>query len=86
MASANTEYSMEIPGNTIAFMFKLRSTDCKYCFEAGESGTNFITLFVGQNHYETQTVIGGDGRHIYFQSPSAGSVAEALFWKGASIG
>lgn len=79
MPVAGTEYSYRLPQGTGALMLKFRGGDGKYCYTANQSGSNFLTLYEGQNYFEDKITL--DNTTLYFQSPVNGVVAEILLWE-----
>lgn len=81
MATADTEYSYEIPAGTKRIKFKLRALNAllKYCFTSGGSGTTYITVGYGDYVEVNDAKIGG--QTIYFQSPTASQTVEVTTWK-----
>jgi len=75
---ADTEYSQALPANTRKFLIKARGGTLKVCFTAGESGTTFIQLLDGQAYNED--LILAAALTLYFQSPTAGTIAEIVAW------
>jgi hypothetical protein len=77
---ADTEYEIDLPYNCHKFTLKARvAADVKLAYEAGKSGTAYITVTAGTNYWE-------DGLRtnfsIYVQSPTAGTVVEVIAWHG----
>ena len=80
LTNANTEYTITLPTNTIAFEIQPRDTsvDLKMAFNSGESGTNYWTIRGSSNgwycfyfpnyNYSEKT--------IYLQSTTAGAIVE----------
>jgi len=75
--NADTEYSQTLPANTKKFTIKARGGSLKVCFTSGQSGTTYILLADGQSWSEDNIEFSGT---LYFQSPSAGTVAEIIAW------
>jgi len=77
--TANTEYSQALPANARKFLIKPRGTgDLKVCFTSGASGTTYATVKSGASYYED--LIQPSALTFYFQSPTAGEVAEIVAW------
>lgn len=77
---ANTEYSVAVPQNTKKFEFKNRKdAKVQYCFIAGETNTNFMTLSPGSSkQIDGLGLI--VGKTIYFRATKDDQVMEILFW------
>jgi len=77
---ADTEYSQALPVGTTKFEIKLRALNAllKLAFVAGESGTTYVTIPYGASYVENDVKMGS--RSLYFQSPTAGGVAEIKVW------
>lgn len=77
---AGTEYSQVLPDHTSAVLLRVRDGNAKLqlSFNPGESGSNFITVGLGNNFF----VSGVDlvGKTIYFQASMPGKVVEILIW------
>lgn len=76
---ANTEYSYTFPNNTKRFSLRTRgNAKLQLSFNAGQSGTNFVTVFAGSKHEEiglnTTTIT------AYFRSNKSGEIVEILSW------
>jgi len=78
---ADTEYSYSLPDGTRRFSVKLRDVgaELKIAFEASDSSTTYVMLPSGRSYNELN--VKGGGNTLYFQSPTAGQVAEVLSWK-----
>jgi hypothetical protein len=74
---AGTEYSVAAPAHCDQFTIKARGGALKVCFTAAGSGTTYISLSDGQSWTEINIDFSGT---LYFQSPTAGCVAETVFW------
>jgi hypothetical protein len=80
MASAATEYSYILPIGTLKYFIKLRgSARLQLAFTLGGSSTTYLTISPGCFYSDsglnlTSTVT------IFFQSPSAGQLAEIVTW------
>ena len=81
ITDANTEYSYALPDGTRRFSVKLwdLGADLKICFVASDSSSTYVTLPGGRTYNELE--VKGSGNTLYFQSPTAGQVAEVLSWK-----
>jgi hypothetical protein len=75
---ANTEYSRAILADTKKFTIKARGGSLKVCFTSGQSGTTYILLTDGQGWSEDNLRL--TGKTFYFQSPTAGAIAEIIGW------
>lgn len=80
VVNANQEYNQLLPDHTNALLIRVRDGEAKLqvAFNAGETGTKFITVSAGNNFY----VSGVDlvGKSIYFQASKSGKVVEILTW------
>lgn len=76
-AVANTEYSQNI-GECRKFLIRARGGDLKISFIAGQSGTTYLTIQQNQGYWED--MIHSNNITFYFQSPTAGTVAEIVKW------
>lgn len=76
---ANTEYSYLMPQNTRAFSFQIRGGAAKIAFVTATSGTKYFSLASGAIY--TIDGLNLDNFTIYFQTPTAGAVAEIITWK-----
>lgn len=77
--NANTEYSQALPTNCRRFLIQLRTTkDLKVSFTSGQSGTTYVSVLAGGQYYEDTVNL--TAKTLYFQSPTAGVVAEILAW------
>lgn len=74
MTLANTEYSYTLPAGTQMYRVKLRGVGASLKLAVGSGGTN-RTIANGQT-FERFEKSGGSS--LYFQSPTAGQVAEIL--------
>lgn len=76
---ANTEYPLTIPSGTRKFSLKTRDANhvVKFSFEAGTSGTTYVTLD-GITYNEDMVLV----REVtlYCQSATAGVVLECIIW------
>jgi len=77
---ADTEYSVTLPANTVAFALRARSvsTRIQYAYVSGQSGTNYLTVPTGYQVVEEGLTPGS--RTIYFQTSKASQVVEVLAW------
>lgn len=76
---ANTEYSYALPISTKKFKIRARgSAKLQLAFTPTFSGTEFITIFAGNNHEETGLNI--STTTLYFQSSKANEVIEIFSW------
>lgn len=76
-AVAGTEYSQAFGGYRQKFTVKARGGPLKVCFTATESGTKYIYLADGESWSEDNIK---SSLTLYFQSPTAGTIAEVLTW------
>jgi hypothetical protein len=76
--NADTEYSQALPANTKKFTVKARGGQLKVCFTANQSGNTYILLDDGQSWSEDGLDL--SNVTLYFQSPTAGTVAEIVAW------
>jgi len=76
-ASADTEYSQSL-GECRKFLIKPRGGQLKVCFTSGQSGTTYLLLNDGQAYAED--LIHPTALTLYFQSPTAGAIAEIIKW------
>lgn len=76
--SGATQYSQALPAGARKFTIKARGGDLQVCFTTGETGSKYILLTDGQSLTEDQVKL--TGRTLYFESPTAGTVAEVLAW------
>ena len=74
---ANTEYSQNI-GECRKFLVRAREGDLKLSFISGQSGTTYLTIQQNQGYWED--MIRSNNITFYFQSPTAGTVAEIVKW------
>jgi|GEM_PF-4928904 len=77
-SNADTEYNQPLPDGCKKFTIKARGGSLKVCFKAGESGSNYVLLTDGQSWSEDGLDL--TGITLYFQSPTAGTVAEIIAW------
>lgn len=78
--TASTEYSYALPANTRLFSVKVRgNSKLQLAFTSGQSGTNFITVEMG-NRYVQNDVILTSGLTLYFQTSVAAQTVEILSW------
>lgn len=79
MTMANTEYSYAFPANTKRFIMRVRGTGkLQFSFVAGQTATNYMTLFPGSVHEEAEINI--SSTTVYFQNSKANEVVEILSW------
>lgn len=80
MTLADTEYSYALPAGTARFSFKLRNPgyQARIAFVSGALGTTYKNLMQGEIYSEKNLRQGPNS--LYFQSPTAGQVAEILTW------
>ena len=76
-SAANTEYTYNL-GQIRKFTIKARGGDLKLSFVAGQSGITYITIQQNQAYWED--LIKHPNLTLYFQSPTAGTVAEIIRW------
>ena len=77
--NANTEYSQALPANCKRFFIQLRTVkDLKVSFTSGQSGTTYFTVPAGGQYAEDSLLL--TARTLYFQSTTAGVVAEIVAW------
>jgi hypothetical protein len=75
---ADTEYSQAIPASTKKFLLKARAAaDLKFSFVSGGSASLYVTIPAGSGGLWIDAAK-MRGLTIYFQSPTAGTVAEML--------
>lgn len=75
--AAETEYSQSFGGTRQKFTIKARGGALKVCFTATESGTKYISLDDGASWSEDNIK---SSLTLYFQSPTAGAIAEIVTW------
>jgi len=83
MTLANTEYSYTLPVHTRIFSLRLRDPDnaFKVSFEAGTSGTEYVTVPGGAEIYQNSMyTVDHTPVTLYFQCTVAGQVAEIVYW------
>lgn len=79
MTLADTEYSYQLPEDTVKFELKCRTDfDVKLSFTSGESGTNYFTIPSGQSYWEDEVET---TKTLYFQCADAGKILEIKSWQ-----
>lgn len=79
LTSQNTEYSYPLPRGTLKFTVRCRTeSDMKLAYAEGNSGTVYIKVPAGADHFEEK--INVTGLYLYLQSPTAGVVVEIVSW------
>lgn len=77
-AVANTEYSQALTSGTKKFIIRVRGdATLKLAFDAGQSGTNYITVRGGTVYVEDNINFTGT---LYFQTTKATQTVEILEW------
>jgi len=74
---AANEYHTHFPQNATGFLVKARGGPIWFCFQAGESATQYILLADGQSFFMDDIFVSVN--EIYWQSPNAGTVIEIIF-------
>ena len=79
MTTKDFEYSQALPTNCRKFQIRPRSLTAtiKLAYVSGESGTNYETVRSGGLWHD---LVGISGKTLYFQSATAGLVAEIEAW------
>lgn len=78
-AAADTEYSVTLPANTVAFQLRARhQSRVRYSYTATESGVTYITIPPGNCLLEEGLTPGS--RTVYFQTSKASEVIEVKSW------
>ena len=78
LTDADTEYSQDLPDNTVKFEVKARTpVAIKLAFVATESGTTYFTIPAGLSYSEDEV---DTTKTLYMQSATAGVVAEIKVW------
>lgn len=79
IVAAATEYSYTFPANTKKFTLNARgNAKVQLSYTAGQSGTDFKTLYSGSVHKEDKINLAS--LTVYFQANKAGEVLEILSW------
>ena len=81
MTTASTEYSYDLPANTIGYIIKPRSSkvDLNLSYTSGSSGTVYLTIPSGATYGENN-ISTTDTVSLYFQCSSASQTAEIIYW------
>jgi hypothetical protein len=75
---ANTEFSQDLTEGTKAFTIRVRGgSSLKLAFEAGQSGTNYVTIPPGANYTAEGLNFSGT---LYFQTPKPSQTVEIVEW------
>lgn len=78
---ANTEVSFALPVGTKSFLIKIKneSSLMKLSFDAGTSGTTYVT--VNRGSFYASPAIAPSGVILYFQTTQAAQTAEVVVWR-----
>ena len=80
ITSANTEYSYALPANTKRFKIQNRNEGLiKLSYTSGQSGTNYWTIFPGQQ-YDGENISNTATLTLYYQSTKAAQLLEVVSW------
>jgi len=81
VAVAGVEYSQALPSRTKRVFMQVRepgAVKIQYCYEAGKSGTEFMTVKPG-SHYDEQG-LDMTGKTIYFRLSQGSKTVEIKVW------
>jgi len=79
VATANTETTISLSGNTKKFMIRCRgNAGIKLAFNVGESGSNYLTISPGTSYQEDGLNYTGN---LYIQTTKPTQVIEVVEWE-----